>query len=210
MPEAQSPTRAATSDDESLVSLARLGDRGACEELFQRHRAVAYRVAYRLLGHEQDSRDAVQDGCTKAFLGLREFDGRSGFRTWLVRIVSNSAIDLGRKRKRRTKTGVGIGLGPRGGQADGERRGMAVYEPSIDDDPAKGLMRDDLRKALDAAVARLSPTLRLTFVLFAEAGLSYKEIAETQNVPIGTVMSRLHDAKKKLQAFPEIQGLDPN
>jgi len=210
MPEAQTPTRVTAPDDESLVLLARRGDRNACEELFQRHRGVAYRVAYRLLGHEQDALDAVQDGCVKAFLGLIDFDGRSGFRTWLVRIVSNAAIDLGRKRKRRTILGVGIGSDPKGGVGDGERRGQAVYEPSIDDDPAKRLLRDDLRRALDAAITRLSPTLRVTFVLFAEAGLSYKEIAEAQNVPIGTVMSRLHDAKKKLQGFPEIQGLDPN
>ncbi len=210
MPEAQSPTRVATSEDESLVSMARLGDRGACEELFQRHRAVAYRVAYRLLGHEQDALDAVQDGCIKAFRGLTEFDGRSGFRTWLVRIVSNAAIDLGRKRRRRNILGMGIGSDPRAGQGDGENRGRSIYEPSIDDDPAKGLLRDDLRKALDSAVTRLSPTLRVTFVLFAEAGLSYKEIAEAQSVPIGTVMSRISAAREKLQSFPEIQGLDPN
>ena len=211
MPEAQSSTRVAAPDDESLVNLARRGDRIACEELFQRHRGVAYRVAYRLLGHEQDALDAVQDGCIKAFVGLNDFDGRSGFRTWLVRIVSNAAIDLGRKRGRRAILGVGTGSDSRDGRGDGDHRnGRSAFEPSTDDDPAKGLLKDDLRRALDAAIARLSPTLRVTFVLFAEAGLSYKEIAETQQVPIGTVMSRLHDAKRKLQAFPEIQGLDPN
>ena len=211
MPEAQSSTRVAAPDDESLVNLARRGDRIACEELFQRHRGVAYRVAYRLLGHEQDALDAVQDGCIKAFVGLNDFDGRSGFRTWLVRIVSNAAIDLGRKRGRRAILGVGTGSDLRDGRGHGDHRGgRAAFEPSTDDDPAKGLLKDDLRRALDAAIARLSPTLRVTFVLFAEAGLSYKEIAETQQVPIGTVMSRLHDAKRKLQAFPEIQGLDPN
>lgn len=211
MPEAQSSTRVAAPDDESLVNLARRGDRIACEELFQRHRGVAYRVAYRLLGHEQDALDAVQDGCIKAFVGLNDFDGRSGFRTWLVRIVSNAAIDLGRKRGRRAILGVGTGSDSRDGRGDGDHRnGRSSFEPSTDDDPAKGLLKDDLRRALDAAIARLSPTLRVTFVLFAEAGLSYKEIAETQQVPIGTVMSRLHDAKRKLQAFPEIQGLDPN
>src|SRR4051812_35045938 len=98
MPEATGPTGVPAPDDETLVRLARGGSRAACEDLFQRHRGVAYRVAFRLLGNEQDALDAVQDGLLKAFTGLNDFDGRSGFRTWLVRVVTNAAIDLGRKR----------------------------------------------------------------------------------------------------------------
>src|SRR4051794_26190651 len=102
MPEATGPASVAAPDDETLVRLARQGDRPACDELFRRHRGVAYRVAYRLLGHDQDALDAVQDGLLKAFSGLADFDGRCGFRTWLVRVVTNAALDLGRKRGRRT------------------------------------------------------------------------------------------------------------
>jgi RNA polymerase sigma-70 factor, ECF subfamily len=206
MPEVSSPTGVATPDDETLVRLVRGGSRSACEELFQRHRGVSYRVAYRLLGNEQDALDAAQDGLLKAFAGLDDFDGRSSFRTWLVRIVSNAAIDLGRKRGRRAALGIapGRGSGPSDhGQGDDHRR----PEPAIDDDPAQGLHRQDLRRALDAALGRLSFPVRTTFVLFAEAGLSYKEIAETQDVPIGTVMSRLHYARQKLQGFLEGQGV---
>jgi RNA polymerase sigma-70 factor, ECF subfamily len=180
MPEATSTVGAAEPDDETLVGLARSGDRPARDELFLRHRGIAYRVAYRLLGNPHDAEDAVQDGLIKAFAGLEHFDGRSGFRTWLVRIVSNTAIDLGRKRRRRNVFAMG----------------------------ARSLHREDLRHTLDLALARLSPKLRITFVLFAEAGLSYKEIAESQDVPIGTVMSRLHDARQKLQSCPEIQALE--
>lgn len=204
MPEGPSPAGEAAPDDETLVRLARQGSRPASEELFHRHRGVAYRVAYRLLGNEQDALDAVQDGMFKAFSGLADFDGRSGFRTWLVRVVSNAAIDLGRKRSRRTVFGVGLG----GGQGQGDEYGNhRPPEPATDDDPARGLHRQDLRRALDLALGRLSPTVRTTFVLFAEAGLSYKEIAEIQDVPIGTVMSRLHYARQKLQTAPEIQNL---
>jgi RNA polymerase sigma-70 factor (ECF subfamily) len=201
MPEATSPAVAAVPDDETLVGLARQGSSPACQELFRRHRGVAYRVAYRLLGNEQDAEDAVQDGSIKAFSALGDFDGRSGFRTWLVRIVSNAAIDLGRKRGRRIVLGVELGHH----HGNGQHR---PPEPAAGDDPAVGLHRADLRRALDAALARLSPTVRTTFVLFAEAGLSYKEIAEAQGVPIGTVMSRLHYARQKLQSSPELQGLD--
>ncbi len=206
MLQVQSPAGVAVIDDEALVGLARQGSRPACEELFQRHRGVAYRVAYRMLGNEQDALDAVQDGLLKAFSALQDFDGRSGFRTWLVRVVSNAAIDLGRKRSRRHVFGFGFGESPRADPGDDDAH--RVLEPSIDDDPARGLYQADARRSLNAALGRLSLTVRSTFVLFAEAGLSYKEIAEAQNVPIGTVMSRLHAARQKLQACPELQGLD--
>jgi RNA polymerase sigma-70 factor (ECF subfamily) len=205
MPEATILAAEPAADDEELVDLAQGGDRDAVEELFRRHRGVAYRVAYRLLGNESDALDAVQDGLLKAFTGLGEFDGRSGFRTWLVRVVSNAALDLGRKRGRRIVFGVGLGVGR---SAGGDDDGRTPAEPAALDDPAHGLHRDDLRRALDLALGRLSPKVRVAFVLFAEAGLSYKEIAEFEGVPIGTVMSRIHAARQKLQAMAEIQNLN--
>jgi RNA polymerase sigma-70 factor (ECF subfamily) len=208
MPEATSPTGVAAPDDETLVRLARQGSRSACEELFQRHRGVAFAVAFRLLGNEQDALDAVQDGLLKAFLGLKDFDGRSGFRTWLLRIVHNAALDQGRKRSRRAVFGIGSGtaLG-RHHEGNGQTHRPAP-EPSTWDDPAHDLHRADLRRVLNLVLARLSPKVQTTFVLFAEAGLSYKEIAEIQEIPIGTVMSRLNAARQKLQSSPEIQNLD--
>jgi RNA polymerase sigma-70 factor (ECF subfamily) len=179
--------------DEELVRLAREGDRPAREELFRRHYEVACRVAYRLLGHEQDAHDSVQEALLKAVQHLNDFDGRSGFRTWLLRIVNNAALDTGRRRRRRSTLRL----------HDGESNGP---EPAVTDDPARGLHRSDLRRMLDEALNRLSPATRTTFVLFAEAELSYKDIAECQGVPIGTVMSRLHYARHKLQSY--LEGTD--
>ncbi len=184
--------------DETLVRLARGGDNSACEELFRRYRSDAYRYAYRQLGHEQDALDVVQESMLKAFAGLADFDGRSAFRTWLLRIVINTAFDWGRRRKRRPSTGSG---------SDGD---LVHYEATTNDDPARRLHQQDLRIALDRALNRLSQTIRCTFILFAELGLSYREISETQEVPIGTVMSRIHAAREKLQAeldWDELSGL---
>jgi RNA polymerase sigma-70 factor (ECF subfamily) len=181
--------------DDSLVRLARDGDRGALEELFRRHSSVAYRVAVRLLGHEHDARDAVQDGLLKAYDGLAAFDGRSGFRTWLLRIVTNAALDLGRKRRRRPVLRL----------TDPELSGD---EPAVESDPSLGLRREDLQIVLEAALDRLSPEKRAAFVLFAEAGCTYKEIAAMKNKPIGTIMSRIHEARRKLQEYLEgVEGL---
>jgi RNA polymerase sigma-70 factor (ECF subfamily) len=174
--------------DEILVAQARAGDSVAREDLFRRHFGVAYRVAYRLLSHEQDAEEAVQDGFLKAVLHLHDFDGRSGFRTWLLRIVTNAALDLGRKRRRRPVLRLDDGL------SNG-------FEGAHEDDPASGLYRQDLRRTLEAALDRLSETTRITFVLSAEAGLSYQEIADYQGVPLGTVMSRIYYARQKLQSY---------
>jgi RNA polymerase sigma-70 factor (ECF subfamily) len=133
----------------------------------------------------------------KAITHLDDFDGRSEFRTWLLRIVNNAALDAGRRRGRRTTLALALG--------DGETQGV---EPSCEDDPAGGLHRQDLRRLLNAALDRLSPALRTAFVLFAEAGLSYKEIAAIQEIPLGTVMSRISAARQKLQAALDLDRLE--
>jgi RNA polymerase sigma-70 factor (ECF subfamily) len=185
----EAPTTGVQTTDELLVRRAREGDRAACGELFQRHRGDSYRLAYRLLGNEQDALDVVQEAMIKAFSALGDFDGRSGFRTWLLKIVRNTALDWVRRRKRRPNFQIGDGGGPV------NERVLAT-----DDDPARRVHQQDLRLILDGALARLSTTIRETFILFAELGMSYKDIAEMQEVPIGTVMSRLHSARGKLQA----------
>jgi RNA polymerase sigma-70 factor (ECF subfamily) len=183
--------------DEALVQRSRGGDGVAREELFRRHFGVAYRVAYRLLGHEQDALDAVQDGFLKALTHLDDFDGRSAFRTWLLVIVNNAALDAGRRRGRRSTRPLN----------DGEPGGI---EPVREDDPARGLYREDLRRNLDAALDRLSPALRTAFVLYAEADLSYKEIAAAQKIKLGTVMSRIFAARQKLQSLLDRDRMDGN
>jgi RNA polymerase sigma-70 factor, ECF subfamily len=181
--------------DDVLVRCARAGDGSAREELFHRYRSDAYRYAYRLLGNEQDALDVVQEAMLKAFSALADFDGRSRFRTWLLRIVTNSALDSGRRRKRRLRR-------------VGRENGAVSYEPASDDDPARRLHQDDLRRALNRALNHLTPTIRTTFILYAESGLTYKEIAEIQDVPIGTVMSRIHAAREKLQAILDWEKLN--
>src|SRR5260370_42585467 len=94
------PCPPALSDEQLLARLA-AGDRTALDDLFRRYRTAAYRVAFRLLGNEADALDAVQEGFVKALTHLDGFQGRSSFKTWLLRVVSNAALDLGRQRGRR-------------------------------------------------------------------------------------------------------------
>ncbi len=180
----------APSDEQLLTRLAG-GDREALDELFQRYRALAYRVAHRFLGHEADALDAVQDGFIKALTHLPSFQGRSSFKTWLLRVVSNAALDLGRQRGRRETLSLEA-FGP----TEQER-----VQPLTTADPGQNLERADLRRLLDLALATLPEAQRQTFVLHADAELSYREVAEVLGISIGTVMSRLYYARQKLRAY---------
>jgi RNA polymerase sigma-70 factor (ECF subfamily) len=181
----------AAPSDECLLARYAAGDRRALDELFRRYRAVAYRVAYRLLGNEADALDAVQDGFVKALSRLSSFQGRSTFKTWLLRVVSNAALDFGRQRGRREAVSLDAPA-----PSDGE-----IAQPLTHYDPAQGLERADLRHLLDQALASLPEAQRQTFVLHAEAELSYREVAEVLEISIGTVMSRLFYARQKLRAY---------
>jgi RNA polymerase sigma-70 factor (ECF subfamily) len=179
------------SSDEQLLARVAAGDREALEELFRRYRGAAYRVAYRLLGNEPDALDAVQEGFVKALTHLHGFQGRSSFKTWLLRVVSNAALDLGRQRGRREVLSLEAA----------EAGDSSPPQLITADDAARGLERSDLRHLLDQALATLSEVQRQTFVLHADAGLSYREVAETLGISIGTVMSRLFYARQKLRAY---------
>src|SRR4051812_136829 len=158
--------------DETLLARAVPGDREAREELFRRHRAVAYRVAYRLLGNEADALDAVQEGFVKALTHLPKFQARSSFKTWLLRVVSNAALDLGRQRGRREDLAAeALQRHPNGGPAG---------EPA----PDRGLELEELRRQLQRALDQLPPAQRQTFVLHAEAELSYREVADVLGISI--------------------------
>jgi RNA polymerase sigma-70 factor (ECF subfamily) len=177
--------------DASLLERAAGGDRSALDELFSRYRQPAYRVAFRLLGNEADALDAVQDGFVKALTHLPGFQGRSSFKTWLLRVVSNAALDLGRSRGRHEARSLEavrhreLGAGQ-----------IARAEPAD-----RALHQADARRLIDAALRELPDSQRQTFVLHADAGLSYREVAEAMEISVGTVMSRLFYARQKLRAL---------
>jgi RNA polymerase sigma-70 factor (ECF subfamily) len=177
--------------DEQLLACFAAGEREALEELFRRYRGPAYQVAYRLLNHEADALDAVQDGFIKALTHLQGFQGRSSFKTWLLRVVSNAALDLGRQRGRREALSL---EGPAGGE-------RTAGTPLTFENPTLGLERADLRRLLDQALATLPEVQRQTFVLHADGELSYREVAEVMGISIGTVMSRLFYARQRLREY---------
>lgn len=188
MPVVSAPPSAAPSDS-VLLDRYSAGDKTALDELFRRYRAVTYRVAYRLLGREADALDAVQNAFIKAFTHLDRFRGTSSFKTWLLRIASNASLDLGRRRKREGWNEPGVRSVSQGDETDDQ--------PA----PDAELERADLRRTIEAALARLPEAQRTTFVLHVDGELSYREVAEALGISMGTVMSRLYYARQKLKTL---------
>lgn len=177
--------------DEQLLARHRAGDRRALDSLFRKYRSLAYRVAYRLLGREADALDAVQDGFVKALTHLNGFQGRSTFKTWLLRVVTNAALDLGRQRSRRETLSLDLLEG-------GDRENGPML---TEIDPGQGLDRNELRDLVDRALRTLPEAQRRTWVLHAEGELNYREVADVLGISIGTVMSRLFYARQKLRVY---------
>ncbi len=178
------------------IEAAARGDAAARQSLFERYREVAYRVALRITGRHEDALDAVQDGFIRAFDGLAEFQRESGFQTWLLRIVSNRALDL--VRARRVRLAVPL-------NSDDEDCRAAVLADERSPRPGAALEQSELAERLRAAIEALPPDQRAVFALYATGELSYGQIAEALGIPIGTVMSRLFHARRRLyEKLPDL------
>lgn len=173
-----------------LVDRAAAGDRDARHMLFELHRDAAYAVAVRITRREEDALDVVQDSFIRAFDRLGEFQREAGFRTWLLRIVTNRALDLLRARKVR----LAIPVDP---SDDGAGANLVATSSA----PGARLERDELHARLIDAISSLPPELRAVFALYASGELTYGLIAEVLGIPIGTVMSRLFSARRRLQGL---------
>jgi RNA polymerase sigma-70 factor (ECF subfamily) len=175
-----------------LVAAAAGGDNDARRQLFERYRDVAYRVAFRITRRDADALDVVQDAFIRAFDKLADFTGTASFKTWLLRIVSNRALDLLRARKVRVAAPLDGG--------DDEAAAPQLASPEETTRPDRDLQASEQHARIRAAIEELPPAQRAVFALYATGDFTYGEIAETLGIAIGTVMSRLFHARKRLQA----------
>lgn len=185
--------------DREAVDGARRGDPESFRVLVERYQGRAYRLALRVLRDEERARDAVQDAFLKAYVNLDRFEGRSSFYTWLYRLVMNLCLDA--RRRDRSSRIVAI---PE--SMDLEQLGAPDSRPvdeqvfrAHEQDPEQALGREQLRTALAQAIADLPDAARETLILREVEGLSYAEIAAALEIPKGTVMSRLHYARRRVQ-----------
>lgn len=179
-------------DDRQLVDDARKGNAAAFRELVVRHQRRAYAVALGMVHDPDDARDICQDAFLKVHKSLGTFEGDSQFFTWLYRIVMNLCIDHLRKRR-----GQQVEFDETIAQGDADDAGVTPHRTGFD--PARALADKELRTQILGALAKLSPSHRAVLVMREVDGLSYQEMSETMKCSIGTIMSRLFHARKKMQ-----------
>lgn len=165
----------------------------AFESLIQRYGRQIYNIAYRMAGNDADAKDITQEAFIRVFRAFRRIDPEASLESWLYRIVSNLYIDMLRRRpKVRIESLDAPVLTPKGGEVQRE-------VPDERADPAREVLESQLDAGVQRALLALSPDLRAVVVLSDIEGYSYEEIGAVLRVPVGTVKSRLHRARKTLQ-----------
>ena len=184
------PTQGFDPPDLELVKRCQEGDREAFRILVERYQARATRLAYRYVGNMDDAQDITQDAFIRVHRSIKDFRNESQFYTWFYRILVNLALDHLRRNKI---------------QAGEFQDGVLLRSQSAADaqtkktNPREELWKKQRQQAIVGAIDALPPDQRTTVILREIDGLSYEEIAQVTKVPIGTVMSRLYYARRKLQ-----------
>ena len=182
-------------DDIDLVKRCQAGDTKAFNELVTRYRGKVYAMIYNMVRNEQDAWDLAQDGFLKAWKSIANFRGQSAFYTWLYRIMTNVTIDWLRKKQIEGGTEFDDAL-----ELKDIEPGSATV-PRAEPLPDEKMAHAEIRKRIDGALEKLSPEHRAVIVMKEIDGLQYNEIAEAIGCSLGTVMSRLFYARKKLQTL---------
>lgn len=179
-----------TAPDDALVKAAKRGDMRAFEEMVARHRDKIYSRAFSMVRKEEEALDLSQEAWVKAWQRIQQFQGESSFATWITRIVINLCLDHIRRQKRTRAESID--------QLEEELGGVERQMPVVTPNPTERLERAELRQRIDRALSQLSHEHRTSLVLHEFEGLEYKEVAKRMNCSIGTIMSRLFYARRKM------------
>jgi RNA polymerase sigma-70 factor (ECF subfamily) len=170
----------ATDTELDLIARAQGGDKAAFGELVRYHREGVVNVVYRMCGNLHLAEDAAQEAFVRAWQHLPNYQPRSAFRNWLYRIATHVALDALRHER---------------GTEDVDELSVAAEEGG----PEIKVVSKERGEYVRRAVLNLPPASRAVLVLREYEGLSYREIADTLGIPIGTVMSRLNYARGRLR-----------
>ena len=176
--------------DDVLVRRSQKGSMEAFEVLVGRHRDKIYARAFSMMRNEDEAVDLSQEAWVKGWQRLKQFQGESSFVTWMTRIVINLCLDQLRKQKRQRAESIE--------QLEEDLGGVERQMPTVTVNPTEGLERSELRRRIDDALGKLSYEHRTVLILHEFEDLEYKEIAKRMECSIGTVMSRLFYARRKM------------
>jgi RNA polymerase sigma-70 factor, ECF subfamily len=180
--------------DHELVERARQGEALAFEALVTRHHQAARRAAIAALGSADDADDVAQEAWIAVHARLGDFQGASGFRTWLLAIVWNKALDRRRQVGRWLRRMVSLDFGG----------AVTLSEPRPS--PERRVLRDELSDQTTRLVRSLSAKLRDPLLLIGSGDYSYEEVAAMLGIPVGTVKWRVSEARRQLRGKLERLG----
>lgn len=181
-------------DEKTAVEKAKNGDERAFEALVTQYERLVYAIAFKLLGNGPDAEDATQETFIRVYRSLPSFRGESKFSVWLYRLTNNVCVDMLRR-----KNVPSVSL-----SADDDDGAIAI--PDARFSPESELEKKQLRQAVERALASLPEPYRQALVLREMAGQRYEEIAQTLDIDIGTVKSRIFRARRRLCAILSRDG----
>ncbi len=173
-------------EETEIISRCQQGDQEALKEIFDKYNKKVYRIAYGVVRQREEALDVVQEVFIKLFRSIKNFKGKSHFYTYLYRMVMNTAIDHKRKAGKQFTSSL-------------DEEGS--FEPSEEAEkgPERVLLQKELEEKVKLAMDKLPDEQRAALIYRDVEGLSYQEMAEAMGCSIGTVMSRLHYGRKRMQ-----------
>jgi RNA polymerase sigma-70 factor (ECF subfamily) len=172
-------------DEKELIQKAKQGNLYFFEQLVKRYQKKIYRLAFRMTKDHDSADDIAQETFVKAFTSIRSFKEEHSFYPWIFRICINLSINY-LKRKKFVLS-------------ESEIQPQKLEEKKTVSDPMNQLIRNELKDKINSSIDQLPPPFKAVFILKVYEELSYEEIAQTLNISVGTVMSRLFRARERLQ-----------
>ena len=188
-------------EERRLVTASQGGDITSFNQLVRLYETRVFNLCYRMLGDSESAADASQDTFLAAYRNIRSFRGGS-FRSWLLRIATNTCYDVLRARKRRPTTSLDAVLGD-------DDEGMS-FDPADPGEAAEERLRHELGSAIQHSLAQFPEDQRVVVILSDIQGLSYDEIAAVTGTQIGTVKSRLSRGRARLRDLLKARELLPS
>lgn len=174
--------------EQNWIQQARKGDQAAFAALVERYQKRVYALTFRMCPTPELAEEAAQEAFLSAWQGLPFFRGDASFSTWLYRLTSNACVDLLRREKRH-----------QGPSLDDETTAVDVPDPAPT--PEKAAEQKELKMQIESGLRALSPEHREVLLLREMHQLSYEEIADTLNLDLGTVKSRISRGRRHLREF---------
>lgn len=184
---------AVTHTDNALITRCQKADITAFNEIVSRYKDKIYRYVFRMTGSAEDAEDLTQEVFMRMYTNIAGFRAEASLSTWLFRIAGNLCTDSFRKNKH-ARGNISLDA-----PMDESEEGASRDVPDMSSEPDRLFGRKELGEQIEAALAKLPPKLRSAVILHDVEGLAYDEIAQTERVPLGTIKSRIFNARAALR-----------